>query len=384
MAKKKGHRAVNVARKREKRNRDRKFKQKQLAVAKQRKLPYERWDEKHLYACISQSGKLLAEPEIADIRFDSEQMRVKMMEVLDNYQNVPLVLNPSVLNIPEPRRFSEPEQACEYFRTEVLLDLVTPDFMLMLEQSLKTCEKRLKSTGNPELGEVAFVTRSLFAASRFEAARTEILVLHPMIQAIGTMTLQGIAEAPDIMPDKRDALRAILSNLVKYEDSEPDPSEPISVFSDSDQDTEQRSVDVAASQETESATDDRGAVETGSASQPEECIKAVRPEELPARALYKNFNGLAIKQNFDAKAAEVSLEAGLARYVLVKETEAQIEFADGENGRYITVTADRLQLHARTEAELAIARAELEAACATQVLYLAKTIEERGEFHATE
>lgn len=373
MAKKKGHRAVNVARKREKRNRDRKFKQKQLAVSKQRKLPYERWDEKHLYACISQSGKLLAEPEIADIRFDSEQMRVKMMAVLDNYQNVPLVLNPSVFNFPEPRRFSEPEQASEYFRTEVLLDLVTPDFMLMLEQSLKTCEKRLKSTGNPELGEVAFVTRSLFAASRFEAARTEILVLHPMIQAIGTMTLQGIAEAPDIMPDKRDALKAILSNLVKYEDSESDPSEPISVFPD--QNTEQHSVDIAVSEETESATDDRGAVETPAASQPEECIETVRPEELPARALYKNFNGLAIKQNFDAR---------LARYVLVKETEEQVEFADGKNGRYITVTADRLQLHARTEAELAIARAELEAACATQVLYLAKTIEERGEFHATE
>ena len=44
MAKKKS-RSANVARKREKRNRDRKFKNKQLAVEKQRKVPYRMMDE---------------------------------------------------------------------------------------------------------------------------------------------------------------------------------------------------------------------------------------------------------------------------------------------------------------------------------------------------
>ena len=64
MAKKKGRRSVNVARKREKRNRDRKFRQKQLAIEKQRRLPYEKSEEEHLHACISQSRKLLDEPEL--------------------------------------------------------------------------------------------------------------------------------------------------------------------------------------------------------------------------------------------------------------------------------------------------------------------------------
>ena len=102
------------------------------------------------------------------------------------------------------------------------------------------------------------------------------------------------------------------------------------------------------------------------------------PDELPARALYKNFNGLAIKESFKGATDDGSLQEGLANYTLVSENERQIEFVDGENGRYITVTEDRLQLHARSEAELATAMAEVESHCTSAVMYLAKTVEERG------
>ena len=72
MAKKKGRRTTNVARKREKRNRDRKTRQKQLALEKQRRLPHEKSEEEHLHACISQSRELLNEPEFEGVHFDPD------------------------------------------------------------------------------------------------------------------------------------------------------------------------------------------------------------------------------------------------------------------------------------------------------------------------
>ena len=113
-------------------------------------------------------------------------------------------------------------------------------------------------------------------------------------------------------------------------------------------------------------------------------IPSISPAELPARALYKNFNGLAIKESFKKCTDGTSLQEGLTNYTLVNESEERVEFVDVANERYITVTEDRLQLHARSAAELTVAMAEVEAHCTSAVMYLAKTIEERGESHATE
>ena len=104
----------------------------------------------------------------------------------------------------------------------------------------------------------------------------------------------------------------------------------------------------------------------------------VSPDELPARALYKNFNGLGIRKRFKARTDDTSQQDGLTNYALVNENEEQVEFVDVKNERYIRVTEERLQLHARSDAELTLAMAEVEAACRSGVLYLAKTIEERG------
>ena len=85
------------------------------------------------------------------------------------------------------------------FDLKCLPHLVTPDFMQQLGKTLTACEKRLKLTGNRELAEVAYVTRSLF-----EAAPSEILVFHPMMQAIGIETLRILVEEPDIVIDRRE------------------------------------------------------------------------------------------------------------------------------------------------------------------------------------
>ena len=414
MAKKKGRRSLNVARKREKRNRDRKFRQKQLAIEKQRRLPYEKSEEEHLHACISQSRKLLDEPEFEGILFDFELMYTQVTEVLDNHHaDEPDALTDEseedlihlLTNVTEDatseeelNSLSEAERACEHFRLEVLPHLVTPDFMQQLVQGLTACEKRLKLTGNRELAEVAYVTRSLF-----EAAPAEILTFHPMIQTIGIETLRILVEEPNIVIDRREEVKEIFSNVLEYEDSETYESQPISVFSDAGQNSERDREEDSESTATELVSLDLGTVNTEETDieevlpsstedsvlppEPSEFsdtptseieIPTVSPDELPARALYKNFNGLAIKKSFEERTDDTSLQNGLTNYTLVNESEEQVEFVDAENQRYITVTEERLQLHARSAAELTVAMAEVEAQCTSAVMYLAKTIEERG------
>ena len=120
----------------------------------------------------------------------------------------------------------EAEEASDHFRLEVLPYLVTPDFMEKLTQALTACEIRLKRTGNRELAEVAFVTRSLF-----EAAPPEILAFHPMIQTIGLETLRALVEEIDIIIDGREDVKEILTDVLAQEDSETSQSQPLSVFS---------------------------------------------------------------------------------------------------------------------------------------------------------
>ena len=421
MAKKKGRRTTNVARKREKRNRDRKFRQKQLALEKQRRLPHGKSEEEYLHACISQSRELLAEPEFEGVHFDPILMHKRVVEVLEHEE--PEVADPSmdiseylldteedgiyptdldvdevVVDADEPVVMPEVEEACDHFRLEVLPHLVTPDFMQKLTQALTACETRLKRTGNRELAEVAFVTRSLF-----EAAPPEIMAFHPMIQAIGIETLRALVEEIDIIIDGREEVKEILTDVLAHEDSEGYPSERLDVFSNTDLDDEIESDVESVSQPLKAVDAEEAVIEDGlptpteadtvpvESSAPESIIVQetgvaepvpllpnISPDDLPARALYKNFNGLAIKANFESPSADASSQEGCVNYVLVNESVEQLEFADVANERYITVTEDRLQLYARSETELTIAMAEVEACCTSAVMYLAKTVEERG------
>lgn len=409
MAKKKGRRSINVARKREKRNRDRKFRQKQLAVEKQRRLLYEKSEEEHLHACISQSQQLLNEPELEGVLFDFELTYKWVTKSLSNHEvdktaaptdESAVFLEPTedstdltnavyetVANTDRLNALPEAERACEHFQLEVLPNLVTPDFMRQLEQALTACETRLKLTGDRELAEVASVTRSLF-----EKAPAEILAFHPMIQTIGIETLRVLVEEMDII-DNPEEVKEILSDVLEYEDSEVHQSQPVSLFSDAGKNLEHREaeapkpvlpeLDSSHSDAVEPENIDMEQMSTAPMEDPVPPaaaveIPSVSPDELPARALYKNFNGLRIKECFKGQRDDTSSEEGMTNYALVNENEKQVEFVDVESECYITVTEERLQLHARSEAELTIAMAEVEARCTSAVMYLAKTIEERG------
>ena len=428
MAKKKGRRTTNVARKREKRNRDRKTRQKQIALEKQRKLLHEKSEEAYLHACISASRKLLDEPEFEGILFDPELMHKRVMEVLghieienegtpidepehllelgdDSIHLTDVYVDEAAINEAQPIAMSEAEEACDHFRLEVLPHLVTPDFMERLTRALTACERRLKLTGNRDLAEVAFVTYSLF-----EAAPPEILAFHPMIQTIGIETLRMVVEELDVVIEGREDVKEILSDVLAQEDSETYPSQPIAAFSNADLDeVAERSGDVeSAVMELTSFQVDAEAVDLEAAlstptkieidppepvqlseaepvmpqetAPPEVAPPAptLSPDELPAQALYKNFEGLAIQESFKGATDDEALEEGLANYTLVSEDAEQVEFVDIENERYITVTEERLQLHARSGAELAAAMVDIESRCKSAVMYLAKTVEERG------
>ena len=428
MAKKKGRRTTNVARKREKRNRDRKTRQKQIALKKQRKLLHEKSEEEYLHACISASRKLLDEPEFEGILFDPELMQKRVMEVLDHVETenegtpidepeqllapegdsihlTDVYVEEASINEAQPIAMSEAEEACDHFRLEVLPHLVTPDFMERLTRALTACERRLKLTGNRDLAEVAFVTYSLF-----EAAPPEILAFHPMIQAIGIETLRRVVEELDIVVDGREDVKEILSDVLAREDSETYPSQPVAAFSNAgldeaieksediesaameltsfQVDAEEVDLEAVLSTPTKVEIDLREPVQLSEpepvipqeASPPEVAppVPTFSPDELPARALYKNFEGLAIKESFKGVTDDGALQKGLANYTLVSEDAEQVEFVDIENERYIMVTEEKLQLHARSGAELATAMAEIESQCTSAVMYLAKTVEERG------
>lgn len=409
MAKKKGRRSANVARKREKRKRNQKSRQKQLAIEKQRRLRHEKSEEEHLHACISQSQKLLDEPELEGVLFDPELMYTWVMELLNDCEvddpdtppDTPIQENPIFLSnvldeetaIEEQSTLTpEAEQACESFRLEVLPHLVTPEFMKQLRQALTACENRLKMIGDRKLAEVAYVTRSLF-----EAAPPEILAFHPMIQTIGIETLRVLVEEQDVIIEWREGVKEILSDVLEHEDLETDASQQISAFSDTNVDDKDnaneaievlsapRELDVTATIEPAVNSDSETVINPATLA-PEAVLQSlsVSADELPARALYKNFNGLRIKESFEEHADGISSQNGLPNYTLVNESEEQIEYVDVENERYVRVTEERLQLHARSETELSIAMAEVEAQCRSALMYLAKTIEERGENYATE
>ena len=421
MAKKKGRRSANIARKREKRKRDQKSRQKQLAAEKQRRLRHEKSEEEHLHACISQSRKLLDEPELEGILFDPELMYIRVMELLNNHK-VGDPNMPTDISVPENPFFSpniseeeiviegqsastpEAEQACESFRLEVLPHLVTPEFMRQLGQALTACENRLKMIRDRKLAEVAYVTRTLF-----EAAPPEILAFHPMIQTIGIETLRVLVEEQDVIIEWREGVKEILSDVLEHDDLKTDASQQISAFSGSGVDNKHRQAnentepvqlysaaietatepqiarDLPDSRElkvaatTEPALDSETVINSESSSPEEVCRPPfLSADELPACALYKNFNGLAIKECFEEQTDGTSAQNGLLNYTLANESEDQVEFVDVENERYVRVTEERVQLHARSESELSIAMAEIEAQLTSALMYLAKTIEERG------
>ncbi len=437
MAKKKGRRTANVARKREKRNRDRKSRQKQIAIEKQRRLPYERSEKEQLHLCISQSRELLNEPELENVHFDFDLMYTWVTDLLDDYEtsqeNTSLTESNELLELRETSSALDPlaqvmherakqiqqmeqaERACEHFRTQILPHLVTPEFMQELIRALRGCETRLKLERNREMAKVARVARSIF-----EVAPPEMLVFHPLIQSIGIQTLRQIVTEPNTMMEAREDVKHIISNVLEYEEvtdyNEIDITEEMTV--------ELRNQSEIAGSEPEKKTDalpafskiaenqldyieaekdlprsavfsqkleseiSRSIVTEETASDDKKLPLADTPESPPASMSDTHpphpdvpseenssdtFSAHALYKNFHGLAIREIFEVDPA-FTLEDETEKQIRFANVKSTYDIIVTDDRLHLQACSEPELTVAMNEVESQCKSALMYLAKTI----------
>ncbi|MDE0315909.1 MAG: hypothetical protein OXM61_13465 [Candidatus Poribacteria bacterium] len=374
MAKKKS-RSANVARKREKRNRDRKSKNKQLAVEKQRRLPYEKMDEERLFTYLIKSRDLLEEPEIERLHFDLDLMYDEVVMFLrDNKVSIkhefPVNAELDTLEVNERtqllknNKVQDSDEVCEEFRTEILPRLITPEFRQTLSSALTACENRLLRIGKRDLAEVAFVTQSLF-----EVAPPEIFVEHPLIHGIVMQTLCLLVEQPPSPDEEHPIVRSVLSEVLENEDSESRQEETLPhIFSE-----------VIANESTignveSQPIDISDTLPVPIAPEPAVSEPAPSPDSLPAKALYKNFDGLAIKEVLK-KWEGPTLE---------KETATQLDYFNEDQEFFITVTENRLQLHAHSEAELTVAMEALESHCQSALMYLAKTYEEGGKTDGTE
>ena len=301
MAKKKS-RSANVARKREKRNRDRKSKQKKLAAEKQRKPtfgPYGKMDDERLHALLLQTHDLLEEPEIKKLHFDIELM---CDEISKLFVDLKLKEKPELDNLIKQTSISEPDEAIinedsnikptkpyfheakERFRTEVILSLITPRFMRSLFSALSACENRLKQTGNRDRAEVVFVAQSLF-----EVVPPDIFVEHPIIQKIGKQTLHIAIENPTTLDLEKPIIKELFSSLLEHKKTENQDEQLSDMFTEN-MGTNPDSVVV------ESEIVDNSPMLLSDKEPPKRVLPS-RPdlETLPAKALYKNFDGLAIK-----------------------------------------------------------------------------------------
>ena len=236
--------------------------------------------------------------------------------------------------------------------------------MRTLFSALSACENRCKRTGNLERAEVAFVAQALF-----DLAPSEILSEHPLIQNIGIQTLRVLVEQFSPSDSGHPDLENVFSEVLETGDSEYQQEETLSnIFSDviakepAFANVESQPVDGAAT------------LIVPVESEPNVPRSIPSPDSLPAKALYKNFNGLAIKETLK----------GWEGHTLEKETATQLDFFNEEQELYITVTENRLQLHAHSEAELSVAMEELEAHCQSALMYLAKTYKEGGNTDGTE
>ena len=349
MAKKRKNRHLNIARKREKRRQNQKFKRKQLAFQRQRALQTVKSDEELLQDKIADSKLLLAEPEFENITFDPDLLQQKTTEALES---------DLFASEGEEDEESTPEEGkegaehiSEVFRFEVLPHLITVEFSNTMSYALKACETRFKRMGYREKAEVALVAKSLF-----EYADPETLAFHPLIFGICARTLEGILADPEPVPDR---VTSVLSDVLKVDplaESEDQPEPP------KDPDDAEEAIDLASEPVAVPEPEDDQTTETEIVPPAPEVVL----ETLRAKALYKNADGLEIR-----KAIEIG-----DGYRIVQEVDSQVELAHTDGQRYITLTTDRLLLQCASKELLDVAMKEVEALCDDALFYLARTFDD--------
>ena len=342
MAKKK-NRHLNIAHKRAKRKRNQKSRRKQMALRKDLLLQSPKSDEEQLHDRIMKGGLLIEETEFENITFDPDLMRQNVLELLE--------FNPSLVEAGEHAEEENDHSGTigEQFRSEVLPCLITTDFLRKILHALKACETRLMRIGYREKAEIAFVTRSLF-----ELAEPDTLTLHPLVLQVCARTLEGLLTQSQFMSEAREAVQSVLSDVLTLSQAEEGV--------DGQNDIIEEETSGGLDQEESSDV----AEESVSKAEPAGYLQTLSSEELPAKALYKNFGWLDTRQ---------AIETGDG-YKVSADTEGQVAFTHTTQQRHITLTADRLLLQCASKVQLEVAMKEIEQLCGQSLFYLARSVEE--------
>jgi hypothetical protein len=350
---KKKNRLINIAHKRAKRQQRQKSKRRLLAFKKQQQLQHAKSDEERLQEKILKSKLLLDEPEFENITFNQSLLLQKLLELAASSQS-------SSINEGDVNSFTEEAlaEADEKFRSEALPDLITPEFVSAVSQSLKACETRLKRMGYREKAETAFVARSLF-----ELADPHMLAFHPLVLKICLRTLEQLLAQPSIQTEAMGIVYDVLRDLKEQAQlAEEDDADAL----DDDKVAENTADVQNESHQTTQQTSEAATDVTP--------IALIAPENLPAKALYKNFDGLEISD---------VIEVGDG-YRVVEHTTEAVELVHTDFQRHIRLTEDRLLLRCAEKSDLDIAMKEIEKLCGESLFYLARTVDRHVQQSAEE
>lgn len=378
MAKKKS-RSANVARKREKRNRDRKIKNKRSTSAKQRKMSLPPMDEERFFHCVLNNGVLLEEPEFENLYFDIDMMSTEMIKVFGNlYMNEkpdspvnaelefsPVKDNePSLIGMDITIEAEDSDELYKQIHKTVFGKLITPEFKRSLFSALEACENRLNRIGDRDNAEIAQATSALF-----KFIPSAEMVDYPLVQGIGSKTLNKLTEQQEpINPDSSN-LQEMMYEIIEKGKSENDIDDiPLPTISDKLSD--QLSNDKVESNSTVDMDSSAISVESDYSNS----VLIPAPNSFAAQALYKTNDDLAVRDILNAWDG----------YSVRKETGTQYNYYNEDEQLYISVTKDRLQLHAHSEEELINAMEEIEGHCQSTIIFLAKTVDEGGKSDGTE
>ena len=346
MAKKK-NRSANIARKRAKRKQEQKSRRKYLAIQKQRRLHGEKSDEERLHEMILQSRLLVDEPELRAITFDTDLMKERVLEVLEsrseNADEGGAIDRSGGDTLDEIE--GEHEVAGDHFRQEILPHFLTPEFIHKITHALTACETRLNRTGQQRRAGIALVARSIF-----ELADPQVLVFHPLVLGVTVRTLEYLLNQPGQVSehDQRAFVQEVISDIHNLRANQDDTE------------LQDGEIDAADLDDSDVAVPSDDEVET------EVFVPDISSDELPARALYQNFDTLRTRQVIESWDG----------YRLVNDTTEQVEFLQPDLNRYITLTSNRLLLQCTSMTDLNVAMTEVEKQCEPELIYLAKTLVE--------
>ena len=325
---KKKNRALNIAKKREKRKLDKKKRRKTISSERNRNKSFPRFDEERLGEKIFKSSILADEPEFIELTFDTKLALEYSRETWEQHC--------SSESSDEEDEELDDEILYDEYRAEVIQKLLTEDFTRKLTRTLKACATRLTRTGNNDKAELAIITLTMI-----EFTDGFPLSIHPLITTIYERTIRVVideishAETDETMQD----FLAFLKNR-----KEPHNITVTEVIEETEETTEE--------QEQQPIPEDQTTTKQSS-----------DDNELSAQALYKVLN-------FD-KVKSILAEQ---KYLSLVENEIDVEFMDTNTQGYLTLKQERLLIKSSSKKQLEETMNEIEELCEGHLMYLAKSI----------